>query len=77
MKVIKAQSLAPDAPVNTYFVPTIREAMAHSNKTWGSEYDRVERKEVSGGSAMLWPGAATNVRPPDAFPEARKYEEVE
>ncbi|HWU19369.1 MAG TPA: hypothetical protein VN155_16935 [Devosia sp.] len=40
-----------------YFVPSFHEALNHSRKTAGVQFDPIERKNISGGLPMVWPRA--------------------
>ena len=45
---------APAEDTSTYIVPTVRQRLDYIQETWGSEYDHVEKKTVSGGLSLLW-----------------------
>lgn len=45
---------APTGGMSTYIVPTVRQRLDYIQETWGSEYDHVEKKIVSGGLSLLW-----------------------
>ena len=44
----------PTEDMSTYVVPTVRQRLDYIEETWGSEYDHVEKKTVSGGLSLLW-----------------------
>ena len=37
-----------------YIVPNRVEALAHSERTKGSQWDRIERRVIEGGIPMIW-----------------------
>lgn len=37
-----------------WVIPTLSEAHRHNESTWASQYDHVERKQVTGGLPMVW-----------------------
>ena len=45
---------APTEDMSTYVIPTVRQRLDYIQETWGSEYDYVEKKTVSGGLSLLW-----------------------
>lgn len=54
MRTIRAYSMKDDA-YHEYAVPLKREAIANSEATWGSQYDRIERRTVEGGLPIVIP----------------------
>lgn len=53
MPMIKVYSLEEEGYVY-YDVPTKEAAMRRSEQTWGTSYDRVERKHIEGGIPEVW-----------------------
>ncbi len=53
MKTIKAINLNTNEVVE-YLVPNKQESLEYSKKTWGTQYDEVEGKEVHGGLPLVW-----------------------
>lgn len=53
MKTVTATNMVTNNQT-TYKVPTIDEALAHSAKTNGMQFDAFERKNISGGLPMVW-----------------------
>jgi len=53
MKIVKAENI-DSGVVTEYLIPSIKEAIQYSKRTWGSQYDDVEKMEVHGGLPMLW-----------------------
>lgn len=51
--IITATNIATGA-VSTWKAPTSAEAIEHSKRTHGRQYDPVERKTVEGGEPMVW-----------------------
>jgi hypothetical protein len=52
-KLVKAFSLTEDQEVG-YIVETEFEAFKRHRETFGSQYDKIERRVVSGGIPVLW-----------------------
>jgi len=57
-RIVKAENIRT-RQVTAYLVPSKPEALRHSEATWGSQYDPVERRVMEGGLPMLWPRATT------------------
>ncbi|BEV44781.1 hypothetical protein CRBSH125_09640 [Afipia carboxidovorans] len=51
-RIIKSISLS-DLPPTTWRVPTRAEALSNSLKTWGQQYDPIERAVVKGGLPIV------------------------
>lgn len=58
MRIVRAYQLGT-ATYAEYMVPSIAEALAHSKATHGKQYDPIERKNVEGGTALVWPRRPT------------------
>jgi len=52
-KLIKAYSLSQDCNTS-YLIETQLEAARRSKETWGEQYDRIERRVVTGGIPVVW-----------------------
>lgn len=53
MKKISVYSLEQEKYVE-YEIPSKAMSMEHSERTWGTQWDAVERKHVEGGLPLLW-----------------------
>lgn len=52
MKRVKAYRLG-DGGYSEYLVPSIKDAVRHSEETWGRQYDPRERKMIEGGLPIV------------------------
>lgn len=53
MKTVKAFDLVTN-DYHTYSVPSKKESLEYSKKTWGHQFDEIEGKEVHGGLPLVW-----------------------
>lgn len=44
----------PKEDNSTYLVPSKQQRIDHIQQTWGSEYDPIEKRIISGGLPLVW-----------------------